>query len=160
MIWIRKLHEINAIFKFIIYFPSVQHPQMPNDNNETTNYERMAAASSLLDLTNNLVMNNVNVNPINDNLTLLNLITALNGIRIGDMGQSMNGLSQQQYQQQQQQHTCGMNPVIDCNASTIGTFPAECTKKYQKAPVPPDYMCHLCFSKDHFIRDCPQVSSF
>lgn len=21
-----------------------------------------------------------------------------------------------------------------------------------------DYMCHVCFQKDHFIRDCPQVS--
>lgn len=20
-----------------------------------------------------------------------------------------------------------------------------------------DYMCHVCFRKDHFIRDCPQV---
>ena len=25
---------------------------------------------------------------------------------------------------------------------------------------PPNYLCHLCFSKGHFIRDCPQVSHF
>lgn len=22
---------------------------------------------------------------------------------------------------------------------------------------PPEYLCHLCFKKGHYIRDCPQV---
>lgn len=120
--------------------------QMPIVNNEMSSYESTAA--SLLDPTNNLAAyNNLNV-PINDNLILL--INALNGMKIGDIAQNFNGLPQQQ-------HTCGMNSIIDCNASTIGPLSVGCTKKYQKTSVPSDYMCHLCFSKDHFIRDCPQV---
>lgn len=25
---------------------------------------------------------------------------------------------------------------------------------------PPSYLCHLCFQKGHYIKDCPQVSYF
>lgn len=25
---------------------------------------------------------------------------------------------------------------------------------------PPSYLCHLCFKKGHYIKDCPQVCNF
>lgn len=116
---------------------------------EATNYDTIAAPPSFDSINNLAAFNNLNV-PINDNVWTL--IKALNCMKVGgDIG-----LTQLQ-QQQQQQHTCGINSLMDCNASMIAT---GCTKKYQKSPVPPDYMCHLCFSKDHFIRDCPQVNEF
>lgn len=31
-------------------------------------------------------------------------------------------------------------------------------RKPSKRP-PPNYLCHLCFNKGHYIKDCPQVSS-
>lgn len=30
-------------------------------------------------------------------------------------------------------------------------------RKPTKRP-PPTYLCHLCFKKGHYIKDCPQVS--
>lgn len=30
-------------------------------------------------------------------------------------------------------------------------------RKPGKRP-PPTYLCHLCFNKGHYIKDCPQVS--
>lgn len=30
------------------------------------------------------------------------------------------------------------------------------TRKPSKWP-PPNYLCHLCFNKGHYIKDCPQV---
>lgn len=30
-------------------------------------------------------------------------------------------------------------------------------RKPSKRP-PPNYLCHLCFNKGHYIKDCPQVS--
>lgn len=33
------------------------------------------------------------------------------------------------------------------------------TRKPSKRP-PPNYLCHLCFNKGHYIKDCPQVSNF
>lgn len=30
------------------------------------------------------------------------------------------------------------------------------TRKPSKRP-PPNYLCHLCFNKGHYIKDCPQV---
>lgn len=33
------------------------------------------------------------------------------------------------------------------------------TPVYQRGGTPPSaYLCHLCFTKGHFIRNCPQVS--
>ena len=29
-------------------------------------------------------------------------------------------------------------------------------RKPNKRP-PPNYLCHLCFNKGHYIKDCPQV---
>lgn len=29
-------------------------------------------------------------------------------------------------------------------------------RKPSKRP-PPNYLCHLCFNKGHYIKDCPQV---
>lgn len=31
-------------------------------------------------------------------------------------------------------------------------------RKPNKRP-PPNYLCHLCFNKGHYIKDCPQVRS-
>lgn len=148
--------------QFVHNLFSLQYAELNNPMpivNEAINYEPtmlpaicnqdvdQVAASS-----NNLAaFNNLNL-PFNENVLLL--IQALNTMKVD--AQNPNVL----LQQQQQQHTCGVNSFIDCSASTIGTHSAGCTKKYQKNPVPPDYMCHLCFSKDHFIRDCPQVNVF
>lgn len=33
------------------------------------------------------------------------------------------------------------------------------THKPSKRP-PPNYLCHLCFNKGHYIKDCPQVSQW
>lgn len=30
-------------------------------------------------------------------------------------------------------------------------------RKPNKRP-PPNYLCHLCFNKGHYIKDCPQVT--
>ena len=30
------------------------------------------------------------------------------------------------------------------------------SRKPSKRP-PPNYLCHLCFNKGHYIKDCPQV---
>lgn len=116
--------------------------------NEPINF---GAPAPPLDLTNSLA--SLNGAQINEMLLLIN---ALSCLKVGDIAQ--NGLLEQQQQPQQQQHTCGSNGTIDCSASTIAAHSSGCTKKYQKSPVPPDYMCHLCFSKEHFIRDCPQVN--
>lgn len=32
------------------------------------------------------------------------------------------------------------------------------SRKPSKRP-PPNYLCHLCFNKGHYIKDCPQVGS-
>jgi hypothetical protein len=32
-------------------------------------------------------------------------------------------------------------------------------RKPTKRP-PPTYLCHLCFKKGHYIKDCPQVNDF
>lgn len=143
--------QINLVF-FVNLFP-IQYPEPSNQMpiiNETANYETPTVPS--LESANNLAaLNNLGSVPITENLLLL--INALNCMKVGD-GSNLNALQQQQ---QQQPHTCAINSFNDCSASTIGALSAGCTKKYPKSSVPADYMCHLCFSKDHFIRDCPQV---
>lgn len=32
-----------------------------------------------------------------------------------------------------------------------------CNNNYTPIRPPYNYLCHLCFQKGHFIRDCPQV---
>jgi len=32
-------------------------------------------------------------------------------------------------------------------------------QRLSKRIPPSDYLCHLCFHKGHFIKDCPQVAS-
>ncbi|XDV43975.1 hypothetical protein PO909_012349, partial [Leuciscus waleckii] len=34
---------------------------------------------------------------------------------------------------------------------------SEPRKLYKKPP--PNYLCHLCFNKGHYIKDCPQVNT-
>lgn len=45
------------------------------------------------------------------------------------------------------------NDVIDYQ--NYGSNPSLSTS-HQQPPL--NYMCHLCFMKGHFIRDCPQVN--
>jgi len=41
--------------------------------------------------------------------------------------------------------------LTDCDASQ--------SPRYRAAKKPPStYLCHLCFQKGHFIKDCPQVA--
>lgn len=35
-----------------------------------------------------------------------------------------------------------------------------CNNNYAPIRPPYNYLCHLCFQKGHFIRDCPQVGAF
>jgi hypothetical protein len=37
---------------------------------------------------------------------------------------------------------------------------ADLTLNIERKPTkrpPPTYLCHLCFKKGHYIKDCPQV---
>lgn len=43
--------------------------------------------------------------------------------------------------------------------SFLNVATATRPQKPHKQP-PPNYLCHLCFKKGHYIRDCPQVSQF
>lgn len=140
---------------------SLQYSQVNNHiatmmNETSINHDAtVAAVPSLLDATKNVAFNSSNNVPLNENLLLSNLVHLLNGMRMtGDPSQCSNGGPPHE------QRMCGsMNAITnDCSASTIAAHTAGCMKKYNKTTVPADYMCHLCFSKDHFIRDCPQVS--
>jgi Zinc knuckle len=45
--------------------------------------------------------------------------------------------------------------VIDAGGSVAGSMQSG---RYRCAKKPPStYLCHLCFQKGHFIKDCPQV---
>lgn len=75
---------------------------------------------------------------------LMTLVKGLNGFQMADIGQTLPTSVQ---------HTCGMNHLTSL-ATTSDCF----TTHHIVKKVPKDYMCHLCFNKDHFIRDCPLVS--
>lgn len=47
----------------------------------------------------------------------------------------------------------GLNSLAD-HFSDLSLSPE--THKPSKKP-PPNYLCHLCFNKGHYIKDCPQV---
>ncbi|XP_037547022.1 zinc finger CCHC domain-containing protein 24 [Nematolebias whitei] len=47
----------------------------------------------------------------------------------------------------------GLNSLAD-QFSDLSLSPE--THKHSKRP-PPNYLCHLCFNKGHYIKDCPQA---
>lgn len=71
----------------------------------------------------------------------------LNGLlssgRYPDGGDSLNHQHQNHHLQHQQQ-----NSLLAVNNHQ--------SQKYSKIP-PANYLCHLCFKKGHYIRDCPQA---
>ncbi|XP_055314381.1 uncharacterized protein LOC129575246 [Sitodiplosis mosellana] len=106
----------------------VGQPSSMNQLNLTDN-------TSNYGLTINSLYNTLNAGYNDD---LLTLVSGMNGLQMGDIGQTPV------------QHTCGMNHL-----SALSTNLDCCTKNPFGKKVPKDYMCHLCFNKDHFIRDCP-----
>lgn len=54
-----------------------------------------------------------------------------------------------------------LNNIVDGLSSLADHFSdlslSPETRKPSKRP-PPNYLCHLCFNKGHYIKDCPQVS--
>lgn len=54
-----------------------------------------------------------------------------------------------------------LNNIVDGLSSLADHFSdlslSPDTRKHSKRP-PPNYLCHLCFNKGHYIKDCPQVS--
>lgn len=124
-----------------------QQPQSINQlstmADNTANY--YAPSTSDLTLNTLLQLNTLN-QPFNDNLALL--INSINSLKIGEMGQTSTFNNPVQ-------HTCALN--LGTNSAST---PSRCIKPHYKDAVPADYMCHLCFSKEHFIRDCPQVKFY
>lgn len=54
-----------------------------------------------------------------------------------------------------------LNNIVDGLSSLADHFSdlslSPESRKPSKRP-PPNYLCHLCFNKGHYIKDCPQVS--
>ncbi|XP_062565767.1 uncharacterized protein LOC134228020 isoform X2 [Armigeres subalbatus] len=61
----------------------------------------------------------------------------------GSIGHPHHLQQQHHHHQQQQQHS-----LLSMNS--------QHNQKYSKIP-PANYLCHLCFKKGHYIRDCPQA---
>ncbi|XP_031640239.1 zinc finger CCHC domain-containing protein 24-like isoform X2 [Contarinia nasturtii] len=113
--------------------------QLSNLNENTSNFYTCGNASNVGVTLNSLYNNSLN-GACNDDL--MRLLNGLSGLQIGDIAQTIPA---------QMQHTCGMNHLSSA-ASNSDLF----SKIYHFGKkVPKDYMCHICFSKDHFIRDCP-----
>ncbi|XP_058696832.1 zinc finger CCHC domain-containing protein 24 isoform X2 [Poecile atricapillus] len=55
-----------------------------------------------------------------------------------------------------------LNNIVDGLSSLTEHFSdlslSSEARKPSKRP-PPNYLCHLCFNKGHYIKDCPQVSA-
>lgn len=53
-----------------------------------------------------------------------------------------------------------LNNIVDGLSSLTDHFSdlslSSEPRKPNKRP-PPNYLCHLCFNKGHYIKDCPQV---
>jgi hypothetical protein len=47
-----------------------------------------------------------------------------------------------------------VNQVFDDLDQVIKQIRQE---KRKPPPPPDDYLCHVCFQKGHYIKDCPQV---
>lgn len=59
--------------------------------------------------------------------------------------------------------TCGSRDTLSESLVELGERFNEmmlCNTSYVPIRPPYNYLCHLCFQKGHFIRDCPQVSIF
>lgn len=132
--------NLNSIF-------SVQQPQsigQLSTNENTSNFYTCGNTQNVgqLGVTLNSLYNTLN-GTYNDDL--LSLINGLNGLQLNDIPQTIPT---------QLQHTCGMNHL----SSALSTSDICSKIHHLQKKVPKDYMCHLCFNKDHFIRDCPLVS--
>lgn len=105
-------------------------------------------------------------NGYSNGLGCLNGFGGRDGIRSGDCGIGGNRLNgmigsggggysdgsgslNHQHHMQQHHHHHQQHPLLPLNAQQ--------NQKYSKIP-PANYLCHLCFKKGHYIRDCPQVS--
>uniref|UniRef100_UPI001EAEB515 zinc finger CCHC domain-containing protein 24-like n=1 Tax=Oncorhynchus gorbuscha TaxID=8017 RepID=UPI001EAEB515 len=56
-----------------------------------------------------------------------------------------------------------LNNIVDGLSSLTDHFSdlsvSSESRKSSKRP-PPNYLCHLCFNKGHYIKDCPQTRKF
>lgn len=103
--------------------------QMPIINDATSNFY----SSSQSVIGQNNLYNSTN-NTYSDDI--MRLVNVLAGLQLGDMCQAHQ-------------------TTVAASASSEIAQPHQ--KRYGKL-IPKDYMCHLCFAKDHFISDCPMVS--
>jgi len=51
-----------------------------------------------------------------------------------------------------------VNDDVDEVLSLILQLQQMRQQRVSKRVPPSDYLCHLCFQKGHFIKDCPQVA--
>ena len=51
-----------------------------------------------------------------------------------------------------------VNDDVDEVLSMILQLEQMRQQRLSKRIPPDDYLCHLCFQKGHFIKDCPQVA--
>ncbi|KAJ8679960.1 hypothetical protein QAD02_015747 [Eretmocerus hayati] len=88
----------------------------------------------------------------NERLALANLWSSLDPL--GNSG----SFYQIQRQQRHQPCTSADSGIADsiCELSEQLSELCSLEKKPLKVP-PPDYMCHVCWATDHYIRDCPQA---
>ena len=53
-----------------------------------------------------------------------------------------------------------LNNIVDGLSTLTDHFSDLSLSSEQRKPSkrpPPNYLCHLCFNKGHYIKDCPQV---
>lgn len=117
------------IFPFYVQFQSQNPPNYSNDEYNALNYLPMENAAPNY----NAPMNNVE-----------SIAQLISNIQINDAVQPYPSLQFAPYQQ-----------------SPIGTPAKYCQSDYNRLTsgklLPSDYLCHLCFEKGHFIRNCPLV---
>lgn len=115
-------------------------PQQPHLSNQMHAFDDVAATSNYISSSQS-VIGNPYTQPTNNvsNDDLIRFIGNLvNTMRISEMGSANN-------------------PMIGQQTTITAQNPGLLRQKRGKVP-PTDYMCHLCFSKEHFISDCPMVS--
>jgi len=57
-------------------------------------------------------------------------------------------------------HFAQVSDNVDEVVSMILQLERMRQQRLAKRVPPGDYLCHLCFQKGHFIKDCPQVLQF